>query len=169
MATFLLKTEPGTYSFDDLVRDKKATWDGVKNAAALIAIRSMKKGDEAFIYHTGDEKAIVGTAIVTRGAYEDPKNPGLNAKNEPKFAVVDLKPGRARQDAPDAREDQVRQTLRLAPARHDRTPQRDAGGAGDRSGPAPFDGSVTGKLIGLSRMWRQRTSSGSARSPTPWT
>ncbi len=94
MATFLLKTEPGTYSFDDLVRDKKATWDGVTNAAALIAIRSMKKGDEAFIYHTGDEKAIVGTAIVTRGAYEDPKNPGLNAKNEPKFAVVDLKPGR---------------------------------------------------------------------------
>ncbi len=94
MATFLLKTEPGTYSFDDLVRDKEATWDGVTNAAALIAIRTMKKGDEAFIYHTGDEKAIVGTAVVTRGAYEDPGNPGLSTKGEPKFAVVDLKPGK---------------------------------------------------------------------------
>lgn len=94
MATFLLKTEPGTYSFDDLARDRKATWDGVSNAAALIVLRSMKKGDEAFVYHTGDERAIVGTAIVTRNAYEDPKNPGKNAKGEPKFAVVDLKPGK---------------------------------------------------------------------------
>jgi predicted RNA-binding protein with PUA-like domain len=94
MATFLLKTEPGAYSFDDLVRDKGATWDGVSNAAALIALRAMKKGDKAYIYHTGDERAIVGIAVVTRGAYEDPKNPGVNAKGEPTFAVVDLKPGK---------------------------------------------------------------------------
>lgn len=93
MTTFLLKTEPGTYSFDDLVRDKKTTWDGVTNAAALIALRAMRKGDEAFIYHSGDERAIVGLATVTRGSYADPKNPELNAKGEPKFAVVDLKPG----------------------------------------------------------------------------
>lgn len=92
MATYLLKTEPATYSFDDLVRDKKATWDGVTNAAALISLRAMKKGDEAFIYHTSDEKAIVGLAAVISGAYEDPKNPGMNARNEPRFAVVDLKP-----------------------------------------------------------------------------
>lgn len=94
MATYLLKTEPGTYSFDDLLRDKRTTWDGVTNAAALIAIRAMKRGDEALIYHTGDERAIVGTAVISRGAYEDPKNPGVNAKGEPKFAVVDLKPGK---------------------------------------------------------------------------
>lgn len=94
MAMYLLKTEPSTYSFDDLVRDRKATWDGVTNAAALIALRAMKKGDEAFVYHTGDEKAIVGIATVTRSAYEDPKIPGVNAKGEPKFAVVDLKPGK---------------------------------------------------------------------------
>lgn len=94
MAMYLLKTEPGTYSFDDLVRDKSTTWDGVSNAAALIWIRAMKKGDEAFVYHTGDEKAIVGTAVVARGAYEDPKHPGVNAKGEPKLAVVDLKPGK---------------------------------------------------------------------------
>ena len=94
MATYLLKTEPGTYAFDDLVRDGKSTWDGVTNAAALISLRKMKKGDEAFIYHTGDERAIVGVAVVTKGAYEDPKQPGLTDKGEPRFAVVDLKPGR---------------------------------------------------------------------------
>ncbi len=94
MTTFLLKTEPGTYSFDDLVREKATTWDGVTNAAALIALRAMRKGDEAFIYHSGDDRAIVGLATVTRGAYADPKNPELNVKGEPKFAVVDLKPGK---------------------------------------------------------------------------
>lgn len=94
MATYLLKTEPGDYSFDDLVRDGRATWDGVTNNAALACLRTMKKGDEAFIYHTGDEKAIVGMAGVARGAYEDPDNPGVTAKGEPKFAVVDLKPGK---------------------------------------------------------------------------
>jgi len=94
MATYLLKTEPGTYSFDDLVRDGKATWDGVTNAAALISLRAMKRGDEAFIYHTGDERAIVGLALVTKGGYEDPQRPGLNDRGEPKFAVVDIKPGK---------------------------------------------------------------------------
>lgn len=94
MATYLLKTEPGTYSFDDLVRDGKATWDGVTNAAALISLRAMKRGDEAFIYHTGDERAIVGLALVTKGGYEDPQRPGLNDRGEPRFAVVDIKPGK---------------------------------------------------------------------------
>ena len=55
MATFLLKTEPGTYSYADLVREKKTAWSGVSNAAALIHLRSAKPGDECFIYHTGDE------------------------------------------------------------------------------------------------------------------
>jgi predicted RNA-binding protein with PUA-like domain len=56
VAKWLLKTEPSTYSWDDLVRDKRTTWDGVANPTALKNIRSMKKGDLAFIYHTGDEK-----------------------------------------------------------------------------------------------------------------
>lgn len=88
MPTYLLKTEPGTYSFDDLVHDKHAVWDGVSNAAALIALRSMKKGDDAFIYHTGDEKQIVGMAVVTKAAYPDPD------QDDEKLVVVELKPGK---------------------------------------------------------------------------
>jgi predicted RNA-binding protein with PUA-like domain len=95
MATLLLKTEPSTYSFDDLVKSKKAVWDGITNNAALAALRSAKKGDEALIYHTGDEKAIVGLARIVSEAYEDPKRPGKNAKGEPKFAVIDLAPIRS--------------------------------------------------------------------------
>ncbi|MDX2117004.1 MAG: EVE domain-containing protein [Planctomycetota bacterium] len=92
MATYLLKTEPSEFSFDDLVRDGSCTWDGVSNAAALIHLRAMRAGDEALIYHTGDEKAIVGLAKVSKGAFEDPKQPGTNDRGEPKFAVVNLKP-----------------------------------------------------------------------------
>ena len=64
MAHWILKTEPSTYSFDDLVAEKTATWDGVANPVALRNIRSMKKGDAVAIYHTGDEKAVVGLATV---------------------------------------------------------------------------------------------------------
>jgi predicted RNA-binding protein with PUA-like domain len=83
---WLLKTEPGTYSYDDLERERKAVWDGVTNALALKHLRSTKKGDLAFIYHTGDEKQIVGIAEVASDPYPDPK------ENDPKLAVVDLKP-----------------------------------------------------------------------------
>jgi len=99
MATYLLKTEPSVYSYADLVRDKKATWDGVANPAALIFLRAMRKGDDAYIYHTGDERAIVGLATVVSDPYEDPKSPGLNKDGLPKAAVVDLKPKQAA-DAP---------------------------------------------------------------------
>lgn len=92
MATYLLKTEPSVYSFSDLVRDKKTTWDGVSNPAALIHIRAIKPGDELLIYHTGDEKAVVGLARAASAAFEDPKNPGKNPKGEPKAAVVELTP-----------------------------------------------------------------------------
>jgi predicted RNA-binding protein with PUA-like domain len=92
MATFLLKTEPGSYSYDDLTRDKGTVWDGVTNNTALIHLRAARKGDEAFIYHTGDEKQIVGLARIASDPYEDPANPGRNARGEPKRAVFDLKP-----------------------------------------------------------------------------
>jgi predicted RNA-binding protein with PUA-like domain len=90
---WLLKTEPGTYSYDDLLREGRATWDGVKNPAALRNMKEMKAGDAVAIYHTGDEKAAIGLAEVTKPAYPDPKS-----KN-PRLLVVDLKP-RARLGRP---------------------------------------------------------------------
>ena len=83
---WLLKTEPSSYAYDDLERDKRATWDGVKNPVALRNLRAMKEGDAALIYHTGDEKAVVGTALVVRAAYPDPKS------KDPRSVVVDLTP-----------------------------------------------------------------------------
>jgi predicted RNA-binding protein with PUA-like domain len=83
---WLLKTEPSTYSYDDLEQEGRATWDGVKNPFALRNLREMKAGDRVVIYHTGDEKAAVGLAEVTREAYPDPK------AKDPRLFVVDLKP-----------------------------------------------------------------------------
>jgi predicted RNA-binding protein with PUA-like domain len=84
---WILKTEPSTYSFDDLLRDRRTVWDGITNALALKHVRSMAKGDRAMIYHTGDEKAIVGLATVVRPPYADPK------ADDPKLAVVDIEAG----------------------------------------------------------------------------
>ena len=86
MNRWLLKTEPSTYSFDDLVREKKATWDGITNPVALKHIRSMKKGDAALVYHTGDQRAVVGVAEIASEPYADPK------QDDEKLAVVDIKP-----------------------------------------------------------------------------
>jgi len=72
MNYWLLKTEPETFSWDDLSRDKKAGWDGVRNFQARTHLKNMKKGDEAFVYHTGDEKAVIGIAKVTKEQYPDP-------------------------------------------------------------------------------------------------
>ena len=69
---WLLKTEPGTYSYEDLEREKRARWDGVTNPVALRNLRAMKAGDRVLVYHTGDEKAAVGLAEVARAAYPDP-------------------------------------------------------------------------------------------------
>jgi predicted RNA-binding protein with PUA-like domain len=91
MPTLLVKSEPSTYSFEDLLRDKTTRWDGVKNPAALAALRAAKKGDDVLVYHSGDVKAIVGLARVEKAAYQDPKHPGLNDQGQPKFAVIDLK------------------------------------------------------------------------------
>jgi len=91
VATWLVKTEPGEFSFDDLARKGAARWDGVSNAQALIHLRAMRDGDAVLVYHTGDEKAIVGLARVKGKPYEDPARPGKNDRGEAKFAVVDLK------------------------------------------------------------------------------
>jgi predicted RNA-binding protein with PUA-like domain len=77
---YLLKTEPSTYSFDDLLRDKTTTWDGVSNPVALRNMRAMKTGDRLVIYHTGDEKSAVGTASVVSVDVADAKNPKVTIK-----------------------------------------------------------------------------------------
>jgi predicted RNA-binding protein with PUA-like domain len=74
MNYWLMKTEPSTYSWEDLQRDKKATWDGVRNFQARNNLKAMKKGDIAFIYHSMDDKAIVGVAKITKENYPDPKD-----------------------------------------------------------------------------------------------
>lgn len=86
---WLLKTEPSTYAWDDLVREKTAVWDGVSNPVALRNLAAMKPGDDALIYHTGNEKAVVGLARVTKAAYPDPK------AKDPKLLVVEIAPVRA--------------------------------------------------------------------------
>ena len=82
MNYFLAKTEPSTYSIDDLERDGRTSWDGVTNPQAVRAIREMKPGDIVFIYHSGGVSSVVGMAAVKSQARDDPKNP--------KSAVVDL-------------------------------------------------------------------------------
>ena len=85
MATrWLFKTEPSAYSFQQLEKDKKTVWDGVKNNLALKNLKEIKNGDEILIYHTGDEKAAVGVARALSGAYPDP------SKKDPKLLVVDI-------------------------------------------------------------------------------
>jgi predicted RNA-binding protein with PUA-like domain len=77
---YLLKTEPSVYSFADLVRDKTTIWDGVTNPVALKNLRAMKAGDGLVIYHTGDEKQVVGTASVVSVDVADPKVPQVRIK-----------------------------------------------------------------------------------------
>jgi predicted RNA-binding protein with PUA-like domain len=74
MAFWILKTEPSTYSFADLQKDKKTSWTGVRNYQARNNIRSMKVGDMAIIYHSGDEKAAVGIAKIIGAPYQELKN-----------------------------------------------------------------------------------------------
>ena len=81
---WLFKTEPDNYSYDDLERDGQTMWDGVENNLALKYLREVKTGDTALIYHTGNERRIVGVAAVVRGYYI---NPDLN---DDKFAVCDV-------------------------------------------------------------------------------
>ncbi len=85
---WILKTEPSTYSFDSLTRDHRTVWDGITNPLALKHVRSMARGDRAMIYHTGDEKAIVGLATIASAPYPDPK------ADDPKLSVVEIQAGR---------------------------------------------------------------------------
>src|ERR1700723_4057681 len=75
MKYFLAKTDPETYSIDQLEKEKKTTWDGVNNPQAVRAIRDMRPGDKVFIYHSGGNSAVVGLAKVVSEGRDDPKNP----------------------------------------------------------------------------------------------
>jgi predicted RNA-binding protein with PUA-like domain len=70
-----MKSEPESYGWADLVRDRATEWDGVRNNAARLHLKAMKPGDEAFLYHSMSDKAVVGIMRVTRGAEPDPKAP----------------------------------------------------------------------------------------------
>jgi predicted RNA-binding protein with PUA-like domain len=85
---WLVKTEPTEYSYEDLVRDKRAVWSGVTNALALKHLREIRKGDEAIVYHTGAVKAAVGLARVATDPYPDPD------QEDPRLVVVDVVPVR---------------------------------------------------------------------------
>lgn len=87
MNYWLVKTEPGTYAWADLVRDGRTAWTGVRNYAARIHLKAMRVGDEVLVYHSGDAKCVVGVARVTRAAYPDP------TAGEPGWVAVELAAG----------------------------------------------------------------------------
>ncbi|TLX69573.1 MAG: EVE domain-containing protein [Thaumarchaeota archaeon] len=86
MNYWLVKQEPSVYNYDKLKKEKKTVWDGVRNNLALKHIRSMKKGDKALFYHTGDEKQVVGIILITTNPYPNPK------EDDKRFVVIDVKP-----------------------------------------------------------------------------
>lgn len=86
MAHWLIKSEPFKYSWDQFVADKQTFWDGVRNYAARNNLRSMKKGDEVFFYHSNEGLEIIGIAKVAKEAYQDPTTDDTN------WVVVDFKP-----------------------------------------------------------------------------
>ena len=85
---WLFKEEPSNYSYDDLVKDGRTSWTGVKNPLAQKHLRAVQKGDSIFFYHTGSEKAVVGIAKAAGAAYPDPKD------KEGKLYAVDVEPVR---------------------------------------------------------------------------
>jgi predicted RNA-binding protein with PUA-like domain len=95
MAYWLLKTEPSDYSFDRLVAEKRAVWDGITNPVALKNLRAAASGDRVVIYHTGDERAAVGTAEIVKAAYE----PNHHQGGGPRLPVIDVE-ARERLPAP---------------------------------------------------------------------
>jgi len=105
---YLLKTEPSTYSFADLQREKTTIWDGVSNPVALKNLRGMKPGERLVIYHTGDEKSAVGTATVVSVGNSDAKNPrvkiSVGKANAKPVTLAEAKANKLFADSPLARQ-----------------------------------------------------------------
>jgi len=85
MAHWLVKSEPGTYSWQQMVKDGRTFWDGVRNPQASANLKAMRNGDRAFFYHSGDDKAVVGIVEIVKEYYPNPKEP------EDRFGMVDVK------------------------------------------------------------------------------
>ncbi len=85
MAYWLVKSEPAVYSWDSFVKEKQTCWSGIRNYAARLHLRNMKKGEEVFFYHSNEGTAIVGIATVTREAYPDPTT------TDERWVAVDIK------------------------------------------------------------------------------
>jgi predicted RNA-binding protein with PUA-like domain len=121
MAHWLMKSEPGSYGWDDLVRDGGTEWDGVRNPTARINLKAMKVGDEAFFYHSMDERQIVGIMRITREAKPDAKDPNwVSVRVEPVRPIkpVTLKDIKAQPKL--AKMELLRQSrLSVAPVRDD--------------------------------------------------
>jgi predicted RNA-binding protein with PUA-like domain len=88
MAHWLVKSEPSSYSWEQLQKDKQTTWDGIRNYAARNHLKSMKKGDEVFFYHSNEGTEIVGIAKVSKAFFQDPTT------DEEAWVAVELKPVR---------------------------------------------------------------------------
>jgi predicted RNA-binding protein with PUA-like domain len=105
---YLLKTEPSTYSFADLQKEKTTVWDGVSNPVALKNMRAMKPGERLVIYHTGDEKSAVGTATVVSVDTSDARNPQVKIKvgkaNAKPVTLAEAKANKLFADSPLARQ-----------------------------------------------------------------
>ncbi len=86
MRHWLMKSEPSAYSWDDLVRDKRTSWNGVRNFQAANNLKAMKTGDRAFFYHSNEGKAIMGVMEIARAAYPDPSD------KTGRFVMVDVRP-----------------------------------------------------------------------------
>ena len=121
MAHWLMKSEPGSYGWDELVRDGGTEWDGVRNPAARLHLRAMKAGDEAFFYHSGDQRSVVGVMRVVREGRPDPGDPDwVSVRVEPvrPLGPVTLKAIKA--DPRLAAMELIRQSrLSVAPVRDD--------------------------------------------------
>jgi predicted RNA-binding protein with PUA-like domain len=89
MAYWLVKSEPSTYSWEQMVKDGRTFWSGVRNHQAANNMKAMKKGDRAFFYHSGDDKAVVGTVEIVKEYYPD------STDETSKFGMVDVKAGTA--------------------------------------------------------------------------
>ena len=88
MARWVMKSEPGTYSWQQLISDGSTEWDGVRNAAARLHLKAMKRGDEAFFYHSGEERSVVGIMSLARAAAPEPGDPNwVSVKVEPVRAL----------------------------------------------------------------------------------
>jgi predicted RNA-binding protein with PUA-like domain len=121
MAHWLMKSEPESYSWSDLVRDGGTEWDGVRNNAARLHLKAMKAGEEAFFYHSMSDKAVVGIMRITREAEPDPKDRDwVSVRVEPVRPIGSVTLAQIKADPRLSRMELIRQSrLSVAPVRDD--------------------------------------------------